>query len=156
MEKAGELKSDTLNDVKDRVRGVLSYHADGTLRNANCPLMWKEVDMLWGKLASEIDSYSNEKWKWFYEGTLPHELSHARYLPDTYIFDLPASFVEIIDDSGLSVTQTDHMPPFSWDVVYYNKNGSMMSGDYSERYSSQIGWKMLRAMIEERLLTSLG
>jgi len=135
MEKAGELKSDTLNDIKDRVRGVLSYHADGTLRNANCPLVWNEVDMLWGKLASDIDSYANEKWKWFYEGTLPHELSHARYLPDTYIFDLPASFVEIIDDSGLSVTQTDYMPPFSWDIVYYNKNGSMMSGDYAERYS---------------------
>lgn len=135
IEKAGELKSYTLNDIKDRVRGVLSYHADGTLRNANCPLMWKEVDMLWGKLASDIDGYSNEKWKWFYEGTLPHELSHARYLPDTYIFDLRSSSVEIIDDSGLSVTQTDYMPPFSWDVVYYNKNGSMMSGDYSERYS---------------------
>ena len=135
MEKAGELKSDTLNDIKDRVRGVLSYHADGTLRNANCPLEWKKVDMLWGKLASDIAGYSSEKWKWFYEGSLPHELSHARYLPDTYIFDLTASSVEIIDDSGLSVTQTDYMPPFSWDIVYYNKNGSMMSGDYSERYS---------------------
>ena len=135
MEKAGELKSHTLNDIRDRVRGVLSYHADGTLRNANCPLVWKEVDMLWGKLASDIDGYSNEMWKWFYEGTLPHELSHARYLPDTYIFSLTASSVEIIDNSGLSVTQTDHMPPFGWDVVYYNKNGSMMSGDYSERYS---------------------
>jgi hypothetical protein len=135
MEKAGELKSDRLIDIKDRVRGVLSYYEDGSLRNCNCPLDWKEVDMLWGKLATELGSYAQEKWKWFYEGSLPHELSHARYLPDTYIYNLSADDVHIVDDSGSLVTQTDYLPPFSWNLAYYDKNYGMMGGDYSGRYS---------------------
>ncbi|MGA1840282.1 MAG: MopE-related protein [bacterium] len=135
MEKAGEMKSDTLLDIQDRVRGVISYHEDGSLMGGNCPLVWKDVDMLWGKLASDIQGYSESKWAWFYEGSLPHELSHARYLPDTYILDLGASCIEIIDDSGYLVTNTQYMPPFSWNVVYYNKNQGMMSADYAGRYS---------------------
>jgi hypothetical protein len=134
MEKAGELKSDRLLDIKDRVRGVLSYHEDGSLRNCNCPLIWKDVDMLWGKLTTEIDSYRQEKWKWFYEGSLPHELSHARYIPDLYIYDLRAEDVHIIDDSGTPVTETGYMPPFSWSLAYTNKNGGMMCGDFVGRY----------------------
>lgn len=135
MEKAGELKSDAVIDVKDRVRGVISYNGDGTLVNGNCPLVWKEVDMLWGRLASDLDWVINNRWSWGFEGSLPHELSHARYLPDNYILDVGASAIEIIDDSGVLVTETDYMPKFGWDHVYLDKNDGMMTGDYSGRYS---------------------
>lgn len=134
MERASNLDSSATLAVHDRVRGVLGYHPDGTLAGGNCPLQWKEVDLLWGKLASDIPMYENDTLVRFFEWSLPHELTHARYVPDTYIYDTNAACIGILDDSGVNVAGTAYMPSFSWDIVYYNKSQNEMMGGAGFRY----------------------
>ena len=144
MEPASNLSSNETINIKDRVRGVLSYHPDGSLAGGNCPLQWKEVDMLWGKLATDTTWYLDQKPSWFFEWGLPHELTHARYLPDTYAFGVEAGRVEIIDDSGLNVVNTPYMPQNQFGGVYYQQGANGIMGAGGLKYGLFSGYMFNR------------
>lgn len=126
--------------VIDRVRlDKVTVVADGAL-----PLSWglptnhpdtrdKTVDMMWGFPKTLVDSgfYPvNLGGPFNYEGSLIHELHHARYLIDTYGFDVHGPQV-LIEENGTPIPGTQYMPYIAWEVVHYNHEGGMMSGDYT-------------------------
>lgn len=99
------------------------------------------IDMQWGFASSLLngDSYLNHtslsRGNAFYlEGSLVHELGHARYLIDYYAMDLAnnttAQQVQILEN-GSQVAGTTLMPYLAWDsVLHYNVNGGHMGGPY--------------------------
>ncbi len=130
----------TPDGVLDRVRlDKVTVVPDGAL-----PLSWglptnhpdtrdKTVDMMWGFPATLLDGdfYAVRlNGPFNYEGSLIHELNHARYLIDSYGFDVHGSQVRIEED-GTPVAGTSYMPYIAWEVVHYNDSGGMMSGDYT-------------------------
>lgn len=93
----------------------------------------KTVDMMWGFAKTLVDSgfYPvNSGGPFNYEGSLIHELNHARYLIDTYGFDVHGSQVQI-EEGGVPIPGTSYMPYIAGEVVHYNNEGGMMSGDYT-------------------------
>ena len=108
--------------------GLPTNHPD--LRDKTVDLMWGFPATLLGDpnfYAVRLDSAFN------FEGSLLHELGHARYLIDTYGFDVAQGQVEVTE-GGSPVAGSPLMPLIAWDVVYYNKNGKMMSGGYGDGY----------------------
>ncbi len=146
----------TPNGVLDRVRiDKIVVVPDGALPLAggyptNHPdLGDKTVDLMWGFPATLLDGsmYSNHTSDsmgnpFYYEGSLLHELGHARYLIDTYGFDVHNTAhnggydsVQIWEGSTY-VGGSSYMPYIAWgEVLYYNKHGKMMSGGYDEGWS---------------------
>ncbi|MBI4580451.1 MAG: hypothetical protein HY718_12155 [Planctomycetes bacterium] len=150
---AQAIYSTTPLGVLDRVRidklvivpdGALPLH--GGLPTNNPDLWDKTVDMMWGFPASLLGGgmYANHTSAtmdnpFYYEGSLLHELGHARYLIDTYGFDVhnTSSYhqVQILED-GVPVGGSSYMPFLAFgEVLYYNKNGKMMSGGYNQGWS---------------------
>ncbi|HPD32617.1 MAG TPA: CARDB domain-containing protein [Phycisphaerae bacterium] len=143
----------TPNGVLDRVRiDKIVVVPDGALPLAggyptNHPdLRDKTVDLMWGFPATLLNGsmYSNHTSAsisnpFYYEGSLLHELGHARYLIDTYGFDVHNTSshhsVQIYEGS-VYVAGSSYMPFLAWgEVLYYNKYGKMMSGGYDQGWS---------------------
>ena len=109
----------------------------------------RTVDLMWGFPASLLGGgmYNNHTSvsmtnPFYYEGSLLHELGHARYLIDTYGFDVHNTAhnggwdsVQIYEGSTY-VGGSSYMPYIAWgEVLYYNKYGKMMSGGYDQGWS---------------------
>jgi len=147
----------TPQGVLDRVRiDKIVIVPDGALPlNGGLPtnhpdLSDKTVDLMWGFPASLLSggmyndhtsvSMSNP---FYYEGSLLHELGHARYLIDTYGLDVHNTVaccggydsVQIYEGSTY-VGGSAYMPYIAFgEVLYYNKYAKMMSGGYDQGWS---------------------
>jgi hypothetical protein len=99
------------------------------------------ADLVWGFIWDEDnDFYSNHydtvnHNPFFFEGSLFHELGHARYLIDQYGFDLHHHKTEnniLIEEDGELIVGTSYMPFIAHgSAIYYNKHkGYMGGGDY--------------------------
>lgn len=140
--------------VLDRVRidkivvvpdGALPLN--GGLATNNPDLRDKTVDLMWGFPASQIAGtfYANltstdVNNPFYLEGSLLHELGHARYLVDQYGYDVHNTYnpstgqgydsVKILEN-GVPVAGSALMPFIAFDeVLYYNKSGGVMTGPY--------------------------
>ncbi len=146
----------TPNGVLDRVRiDKIVVVPDGALPLAgglptnNPDLRDKTVDLMWGFPATLLNGsmYGNHTSAsmgnpFYYEGSLLHELGHARYLIDTYGFDVHNTASHGGYDSvqiwegPVYVGGSSYMPYLAWgEVLYYNKYGKMMSGGYDQGWS---------------------
>lgn len=95
----------------------------------------RTVDIQWGFPKSWLDRQIKESPQIFY-GTdwgLLHELSHARYLIDEYLFNINTSRdqIEVADPAGKPVVG-NYLKPIAWDVIYFNKSQDLMGGDLSK------------------------
>jgi hypothetical protein len=140
--------------VLDRVRvDRIIVVDDGALPLAgglasNTPdLRDKTVDLMWGFPSSLLDGafYANTTYAsvanpFYKEPSLLHELGHARYLIDSYGFDVHNTYkpatgqghdsVQILEN-GAPVAGTSLMPFLAFnEVLYYNKSGGVMTGPY--------------------------
>ena len=99
------------------------------------------ADLVWGFIWDEDnDFYSNHTAvrndnPFFFEGSLLHELMHARYLIDQYGFNLHHNKTEnniLIEEDGELIVGTSYMPFIAGgEAIYYNKyKGMMGGGDY--------------------------
>lgn len=144
--------------VLDRVRidkivvvpdGALPLN--GGLPTNNPDLSDRTVDLMWGFPADQIPPNSNfyadhttvsEDNPFYIEPSLIHELGHARYLIDSYGFDVHNTAhhggydaVQIWEGS-VYVGGSEYMPFLAWDeVLHYNENGGVMSGPYGFHWS---------------------
>ncbi|HEY3413152.1 MAG TPA: CARDB domain-containing protein [Armatimonadota bacterium] len=145
----------TPHGVLDRVRidkivvvpdGALPLH--GGLATNDPDMSDKTVDLMWGFPAIQVTGstqYSNTTSTdvnnpFYLEGSLIHELGHARYLVDQYGYDVHNTYnpstgqgydsVQIQED-GKPVAGTALMPFIAFnEVLYYNKSGGIMTGPY--------------------------
>ncbi len=143
----------TPNGVIDRVRidkiVIVPDRAlplNGGLATNNPDLSDRTVDMMWGFPASLLPGgmYSNHTSTamsnpFYYEGSLLHELGHARYLIDTYGFDVHNTSshhsVQIYEGSTY-VAGSSYMPFIAFgEVLHYNTYGKMMSGGHDQGWS---------------------
>ncbi len=144
------------NGVLDRIRiDEIVVVPDGALPLAggsyptNMPnLNDRSVDLQWGFTAEGVSSgfYSNhtsptDNNPFYYEGSLIHELGHARYLIDLYGFnvhdDRNGSTVAI-KENGKLIVGTNYMPMIGGDAVYYCQFQGLMNSTYTyvDRYSA--------------------
>ena len=150
---ASAIYTTTPQGVLDRVRidkivvvpdGALPLH--GGLPTNHPDLQDRTVDMMWGFPATLLSGgmYSNTTSTsmsnpFFYEGSLLHELGHARYLIDAYGFDVhntAAHHSVQIYEGSTYVAGSAYMPFLAFgEVLYYNKYGKMMSGGYDQGWS---------------------
>lgn len=90
----------------------------------------KTADLIWGFESS--DAYNNQGWR----GTSPngheyfssghvHELNHARYIIDSYGFDIHPNQVKILLDDGTPLAGSKYFPE---GVLRYNKYRGIMGG----------------------------
>lgn len=147
---AGAVFPETPDGVLDRIRlDSIIVVADGALPlNGGYPsnnpnTADRTVDLQWGFPATLLNGgfYANtttadDSNPFFFEGSLLHELGHARYLIDNYGFDVsygPEGGPYNIDimEGGVPVAGSEYMPFIAWDVVYYNDFPGLMSGDYA-------------------------
>ena len=134
---ADAIYPDSPDGVLDRIRcDKVVLVPDGAL-----PLAWgyyptnhpdtsdKTVDLMWGFPASllngtrytdhtTIDDFN----EFYFEGSLMHELGHARYLVDTYGFDTWGGQV-FIEEDGVPIEGTDYMP-------HVNTGGAVFLSEY--------------------------
>ncbi len=102
----------------------------------------KTVDLQWGFVAYDdanstyYDDHTslNLGNPFFIETGVIHELGHARYLIDSYGFDVHGNAVQILEN-GAPVAGTPLMPFEAWGAVYYNISGGVMTGPYGFRWS---------------------
>lgn len=109
----------------------------------------KTVDLMWGFNIDLIQSgfYDNhtdlsDTNPFYIEQSLIHELGHARYLIDSYGFDVHNTAhngghnsVQIWEGDTF-VAGSEYMPFLAWaEVLYYNKSGGVMSGPYGFQWS---------------------
>lgn len=144
--------------VLDRVRidkivvvpdGALPLH--GGVATNHPDLSDRTVDLMWGFPANQIPPYSSfyadhttvsESNPFYVEQSLIHELGHARYLIDSYGFDVHNTAhhggydsVQIWEGSTY-VAGSTYMPYLAWDeVLHYNTSGGVMSGPYGFQWS---------------------
>lgn len=154
---------DAPQGVLDRIRlDKITVVADGALPLAgglagNHPdLNDRSVDLMWGFPASQLSStfYSNHTDRtdsnpFYYEGSLIHELGHARYLIDTYgfnVLDTAANPRVLVKQAGQFIAGTPFLPrSYPWsDHVHIMHTGTgnpfdgLMSGGYTwvDRYGA--------------------
>lgn len=96
----------------------------------------KLVDLQWGFEYSQdaLNFYANQTSPsdnnpFFFEGSLLHELGHARYLIDSYGMDVNTTNV-FIKEGNINIGGSTLMPIIAWDVIYYNQFPTLMSGVY--------------------------
>ncbi|MCR4438258.1 MAG: FlgD immunoglobulin-like domain containing protein [bacterium] len=152
---ANAVYPETPEGVLDRLRiDHITVVPDGRLPLAgglatNTPnLQDRTVDLQWGFPASLLTSgfYANHKSisdsnPFFFEGSLLHELGHARYLIDLYGFNVhdngSGSTVAIME-GGRLIVGTPYMPLVGGDAVHYTPYKGLMNGEYTwiDRYSA--------------------
>jgi hypothetical protein len=144
--------------VLDRVRidkivvvpdGALPLHGGIA---TNTPDLWdRTVDLMWGFQSIQLPPNSNfyadhttafENNPFYIEQSLIHELGHARYLIDSYGFDVHNTAhhgghdAVQIWEGDVYVGGSSYMPYLAWDeVLHYNSNGGVMSGPYGFQWS---------------------
>jgi len=101
----------------------------------------RSVDLMWGFPSTLItsgfynDIISNTTNNPFYfEGSLLHELGHARYLIDLYGYNIDAGVPGervMIKENGQYILGTDYMPFIRFDVPYYIPIEGLMNGQYT-------------------------
>ncbi len=119
----------------------------GGLPTNNPNLNDRTVDLQWGFPATLLDGtfYSNhtsvsDNNPFYFEGSLFHELGHARYLIDVYGFDVNddgSGNTVAIEENGQLIVGTAFMP-FSGSSVYTTPIMGLMNGQYTyiDHYSS--------------------
>ncbi|MBA3683262.1 MAG: T9SS type A sorting domain-containing protein [Bacteroidetes bacterium] len=130
------------NGVLDRIRvDSIAVMPDGAL-----PLGWglatnhpndqdHTVDLQWGFPSVNYTTFysnhtsANDNNPFFFEGSLLHELGHARYLKDNYGFDIHDTHVHLKEGNTL-VSTSPLMPTIVWDILYFGKNQALMGGTY--------------------------
>jgi hypothetical protein len=104
----------------------------------------KTVDIVWG-FNCDPDARISDYWKqtpwtkgpvqgtppFYVDWALLHELSHARYLIDSYGFDVHPDSVKITDERGSPVTETEEMRAL---LPYFNKYKGLMGGGIVPTY----------------------
>lgn len=109
----------------------------------------KTVDLQWGFPKQLIDDgglYTNTNEQsdsnpFFYEGSLLHELGHARYLIDLYGFnvhDNGSGNTIALEEMGGKIIGTQYMPFIANDAVHYTRFKGLMNGEYDriDEYSA--------------------
>ena len=108
----------------------------------------RTVDLQWGFPATLLDGDFYEDHTtvadhnaFYYEGSLIHELGHARYLIDTYGFNVHddgTGNTVAITENGKLIVGTDYMPFIAWDALHYTPEDGLMSGSHTwvDRYSA--------------------
>ncbi|MDZ7270107.1 MAG: hypothetical protein ONB17_00685 [candidate division KSB1 bacterium] len=146
---------ETPSGVLDRIRiDHITIVPDGSLPLAgglatNTPnLQDRTVDLQWGFPASLLSTgfYSNhtstgDNNPFFFEGSLLHELGHARYLIDLYGFNVHddgKGNTVAIKEGGQLIVGTPFMPMVGGDAVHYTPYKGLMNGEYTwvDRYSA--------------------
>jgi HEAT repeat protein/sugar lactone lactonase YvrE len=93
----------------------------------------KTADVIWGFDTAKLDNdhFYNTNYEMFpyKEGSLPHEMSHARYLVDLYGFGIRGEDIDVADSFG----RRDY-DRFSG-IEHHAWRGVMMGGDYFWGYS---------------------
>ncbi|MBK8805164.1 MAG: hypothetical protein IPO21_00370 [Bacteroidales bacterium] len=152
---ANAIYPETPNGVLDRVRldsiyivpngalplngGLPTNHPD--MNDKLCDLQWGFTTEGVTGTAYRNDTTATDANMFFYEGSLIHELGHARYLIDTYGLDLNDGYnhdkIKIMDN-GQYIGGTDWMPFNAWDNVHYSLEHGLMSSNYTvvDRYST--------------------
>jgi uncharacterized protein YjdB len=150
----------TPNGVLDRIRiDKITVVADGALPLAgglpgNHPnLNDRTVDLQWGFESGLLDGtmYKNHTAipdangvpdnPFYFEGSLLHELGHARYLIDVYGFNIvdgswtPNGIINkgsnvAIMEGGTLVAGSVHMPVVAWEHLYYTPMPGLMNSRY--------------------------
>lgn len=145
---ANAIYPDSPQGVLDRIRiDAITVVPDGALPLAgglptnNPNLNDRTVDLQWGFPASLLNSgfYSNHTSismdnPFYYEGSLLHELGHARYLIDIYGFNVHddgTGNTVAIEENGQLIVGTPLMPMVSGDAVYYSPIQGLMNGQYT-------------------------
>lgn len=135
---------DALNGALDRIRidsivivpdNVLPLA--GGLPSNNPNINDRTVDLQWGfeYSTAALNFYANQTSAtdnnaFFFEGSLLHELGHARYLIDSYGMDVNTGNV-FIKEGNINIGGSALMPIIAWDVLYYNQFPTLMSGVYN-------------------------
>ncbi|MDZ7262949.1 MAG: T9SS type A sorting domain-containing protein [candidate division KSB1 bacterium] len=145
---AAAIYPDTPQGVLDRIRiDQITVVPDGALPLAggdyptNFPnLRDRTVDLQWGFPASLLngDGYKNhtsavDNNPFYFEGSLLHELGHARYLIDLYGFnvhDNGRGNTVAIKENGRLIVGTPYMP-LTGDAVHYTPIKGLMNGEYT-------------------------
>ncbi len=152
---ADAIYPDTRDGVLDRIRiDKITVVPDGALPLAggnyptNMPnLNDRTIDLQWGFPATLLDGemYKNhtsvsDNNPFYFEGSLLHELGHARYLIDLYGFNVhdngSGSTVAIKENDQL-IVGTEYMP-LTGDAVHYTPIKGLMNGQYTfvDQYST--------------------
>lgn len=142
---AAAVSPDDPKGVLDRIRldrvVVVADHAlplAGGVATNNPNLADRSVDLQWGFPSQGASYYSDrttvsEQNPSYYEGTLIHELLHARYLLDSYALDVNddgKGSTVAVREGGQLVAGSVYLPFISGPILYFNAQGGMMSGDY--------------------------
>ena len=145
----------TPNGVLDRVRlDKITVVPDGALPLAgglptNSPNRNdRTIDLQWGFVSEQLNSTfyrnhtgANDANPFYFEGSLFHELGHARYLVDVYGFNVhytPASANIKIKEGGQLVAGSSYMPMVSGDQVFRTPFSGLMASVYTsfDEYSA--------------------
>ena len=144
---ANAIYPDTPDGVHDRVRiDNIVVVPDGALPLAggvptNHPnLDDHTVDLQWGFPATGVGMYTNTTSPamdnpFFYEGSLFHELGHARYLVDLYSFNVHddgTGKTVAIEENGVPIVGSLYMPMVRPDAVYITPIEGLMNGEYTK------------------------
>lgn len=140
-----------LNGVLDRIRvdsivivpdHALPLHGGEPTNDPNA--LDRTVDLQWGFPSKESffnDFYSDtltasDDNPFFFEGSLLHELGHARYLIDNYGFDVQDSVP--LTEEGVPVSGSKYLPYISGQYTYISPHQGLMhhTYDYIDRYST--------------------
>jgi hypothetical protein len=146
--------AETPSGVSDRIRiDAIHIVPDGSLPlNGGVPTNNpdrndKTVDLQWGFPATLLnpDAGGNKFYgdqtravdgnAFYIEGSLPHELGHARYLIDITAFnvhDNGSGNTVAIKEKGVLITGTQYMPLVSSDAVHYTSMTGLMGTDFSK------------------------
>jgi hypothetical protein len=151
---AAAIFPDSPNGVLDRIRlDKITVVPDGALplagglpsnnpnfNDRNVDLQWGfNVDLLNGSFYANHTSTSMNN-PFYFEGSLLHELGHARYLIDLYgmnVHDDGNGNTVVIQENGQLIVGTPYMPR-TGDAVYYTPIHGLMNGEYTwiDEYST--------------------
>ncbi|MBN1351129.1 hypothetical protein JXJ21_17035 [candidate division KSB1 bacterium] len=151
---ANAIFPDSPQGVLDRIRiDNISIVPDGALPLAgglpsnNPNRSDRTIDLQWGFAAAMLDgdfyanhSVASDNNPFYFEGSLLHELGHARYLIDLYGFnvhdDVSGTNIKI-EENGAKIVGTEYMPLISGAVHWCPIKG-LMNGQYSyvDEYSA--------------------
>jgi len=147
---------ETPNGVLDRLRlDNITLVPDSTLPIAggystNTPNLFdRTVDLIWGFPAEmNISEYYGDLYSvsmenpFYFEGSLLHELGHARYLIDIYGFNVHddgnGNTIAIKENDEM-IVGTKYMPFLAWDAVHYTPIKGLMNSQFTfiDEYSAK-------------------